>query len=1661
LFEEQVERTPDTVALVFEDERLTYRELNIRANQVAHHLQSLGVGPEVLVAICVERSPDMVAGLLGILKAGGAYLPLDPNYPQERLAFMLEDAQVSVLLTTSRQRDVLPDHTARVVCLDTDRAEIALQGDTRPDGIVSALNLAYVLFTSGSTGRPKGVAIEHRSASAMLHWARQTFSQDLSGMLASTSLSFDLSVFELFGALSWGGCVFLAQNALQLPTLPAAHQVTLVNTVPSAITQLLRSGDIPPSVRTVNLAGEPLLAHVVDQLYAYPSVQRVFDLYGPSEDTTYSTFALRQAGGVETIGRPIHNTQVYLLDENLQPVPIGVPGELYVGGDGLARGYLNRPGLTADKFIPNPFTLPAEGEEGTRLYKTGDLARYLPDGNIEFIGRVDHQVKIRGFRIELGEIETALRQHPALKEVVVLAREDMPGRDKQLVAYIVPEEEASAPSVSELRAFLKQGLPDYMLPSAFVTLEALPLTPNGKVDRRALPAPEQVRPALDETFVAPRTHVEEELARVWGDVLRLEGIGVHDDFFELGGQSLLATQALSRLNKIFDTELSLVSFFEHPTIARLAQEIARQEQTAQPGIPLEPVAKGGVLPLSFAQQRLWFMDQLVPHSPLYNIPALLRIEGTLDVAVLRRCLDEIVRRHEALRTTFADHGHEPVQVISAPYPVKLEVHDLRALPQAERESQAQHLMHARAQQPFDLTQPSLLRATLVQHKDQAYQLLLTIHHIAADGWSLSVIVDELQALYCAFAEGRPSPLPELPLQYADFAGWQQRYVRSEAMTPHLDYWKAQFDGRLPVLDLPTDRPRPATQTYRGAKQSLPLPPALVETLEAFSRQENATLFMTMLAAFQTLLHRYSGQSDIVVGTAIANRNRAEIENLVGFFVNTLPLRCDLSGNPTFRELIGQVRQTTLGAFAHQDLPLETLIQELALQRDPSHNPLFQVMFVVQNMPVHAVQLPQASVSFTSELDTGTSKFDLIVFIEFPRERPTAIIEYNTDLFDTATINRMLGHYQTLLEGIVADPDQRLAQLPLLTQAERHQLLHDWNDTRSAYPRHACVHELFEAQAARTPDAVAVVFETERLTYRELDQRANQLAHYLQKLGVGPETLVGLCVERSLDLVVGLLGVLKAGGAYVPLEPDYPEERLRFMLADTGVNILLTQQKLLPRFSGQDVSAICLDSQWETIVQHSPENLPHTTTPDNLAYVMYTSGSTGRPKGSSIPHRGIVRLVQETNYARLGAEEVFLQIAPISFDAATLEVWAPLLNGGRLVIMPPHQPSLAELGQAIRQHQITTLWLTAGLFHLMVEEQLDDLLSPHQVMSGGDVLSVAHVQTVLQHAPQGLTFTNAYGPTENTTFTTCHPMTTPRTFAKSVPIGRPIANTQIYILDAHIQPVPIGIPGEMYIGGAGLARDYLNRPALTATSFVPNPFGEPGSRLYKTGDLARYLPDGNVEFLGRMDNQVKLRGFRIELGEIEVMLAQHPDVREAVAIVRQDDRQDKQLVAYVIGEVKSAQLRGYLEEKLPDYMIPSAFVRVETFPLTPNGKIDRRALPAPPRERPALDQSFAAPRSATEKELLAIWEKVLQLQGLGIYDNFFQLGGHSLLATQVTSYVRDVFQINLPLRTFFQGPTIAELAQNVEAAQGTRLKEPALMPRSRSAHRVKRATLKRN
>ena len=1624
LLAEQAARAPDAVAVEKGNERWTYARLDARAEALAARLRALGVGPDTLVAVSLEPSPDLVAALLGVLKAGGAYVPLDPSYPEERLAHMLDDSEAPLLLTSRALAPRFAAARTRVLALeDADAQPVAPAGDARAG---SPDDLAYVIYTSGSTGKPKGVLVTHRGAAALAEAQREAFGVE-SGtrVLQFASWSFDASFWEMLMALASGATLCMmperaAGDALE--TFLREQDIDVATLPPSAI-RTLDPGRLP-RLRVLVSAGEELPEDLRDE---WAADRLLVNAYGPTEATVCATAAVCRPGeGTPTIGRPFAASRIALLDPLGRRVPPGVPGELCIGGDGLARGYHKRPDLTAQRFVEDP------DRPGGRLYRTGDLARWRADGELEFLGRLDHQVKVRGHRIEPGEVEAALRAHPRVRDAFVMAR---PGADGAviLVAYLVPDGEE--PDAAELRAFLARALPEPMLPSAFVPLGALPLTPNGKVDRKALPDPQQGR-HLATPYVAPRDAVEEMLAAIWARVLGAPRVGVRDDFFDLGGHSLTATQVASRVRDAFGVELPLRTVFAARTVEALAREVRALREDDARALALPPVeasAERGPAPLSFSQQRLWFLDQWEPGSAVYNVPAFYRLAGPLDARALESALSEALRRHEILRTTYVlDERGRPTQVVQPHERPALDVTDLSRLPDDEREREAQRLADAEARAPFDLARGPVHRLRLLRLGAHEHWLLMTFHHVAFDGWSMGVLLDELGSLYEAAVAGREPDLPEPTVQYADFARWQRAHLDERALEPQMRHWRDALRG-LPPLELPTDKPRPKVQSFRGGHHWFALPEALSARLKELSREEGVTLFMPLLAAFQALLHRHSGQDDFAVGSPVAGRTRAETERLVGFFVNTLVLRADLSGDPTFRELLRRVRDACLAAYANQDVPFERLVHELQPQRDAGRSPLFQAMFVLQEGAIDAAQWGPLRVSGIPASSLA-SKFDLTLFVANAQDRLEGLLEYRTDLFEPATMARVARRLEALLESVVADPDQPVSRLRVLSDEERALVAEAWTGEERPFPSGACLHELFEEHVARAPDAPAVSFQGEETSYATLDARAEAVAALLAERGVRPGDAVGVCVGRSVDTAAAFLGVLKAGAAYLPLDARHPPERLAATLRDAGARVVLAHERLAPALGAYDGERVLLD-RLPLDAPAGGRRSEARDRPDALAYVLYTSGSTGKPKGVLVEHRSVCNLARALqDRFRIGPASRVLQFAPPAFDGAIAELAATLTAGACLVVPPPDSTLTGDdLRRALVDGRVSVAVLPPAALGTLAP----DAPLPHldTLVTAGDVLP----PDLARAWSRRVRLLNAYGPTECTVGATVA-LVEPDA-AGAPPIGTPLPNVRAYVLDAQLQPVPVGVPGELCLGGVGVARGYLGQPELTAERFLPDPF-RPGGRMYRTGDLARWRADGQLEFLGRLDHQVKIRGFRVEPGEIEAALRAHAGVKDAVVVAREDAPGDRRLVAYVVpaGEgVAAADLRRHLASTLPDHMVPAAFVALDALPLTPNGKVDRRELPAPEGARLDASREYVAPRTPDEAALCAVWAEALGLERVGVRDNFFELGGDSILSIRVIALAKR-HGLALEPKQLFEHQTVEALARSAR-------ERPAQAPRS--------------
>jgi len=1526
--------------------------------------------------------------------------------------------------------------------MDAEWERIGAESEGEPDSVVIPENLAYVIYTSGSTGRPKGVMITHKGLANYLHWASEAYRiEEGEGAPVQSSIGFDLTVTSLYGPLVNGKRVNLLPEGEGIEALATALRkergYSLVKITPAhleVLAQQMRNVEVEGRAKALVIGGEELRAVGLNYWQERAPGTRLINEYGPTETVVgccvYEVNGVESGREVVPIGKPIANAQIYVLDRGLEPAPIGARGEIYVSGAGVARGYVSRAELTGEKFVPNRFGR----NGGERVYRTGDLGRYLPDGKIEFIGRGDHQVKVRGYRIELGEIEAVLNEHRSVKQSVAVVREDERG-GKRLLGYVVGEEGATT---AGLKSYVRGRLPEYMVPEAIMILEEMPLTANGKIDRKKLPEVKDGGGQSEQEYAGARTPVEEIVIGIFEEVLKAEGVGRKDNFFEIGGHSLSATQVVSRVRNVFGVEIGVVRIFEDATVEGLARKIGevKSEGRLEEAPPLVRAPRNERLPLSFAQERLWFIDQLVPNNPSYNVPRAVRLEGQLDLEALEQVINEIIRRHEVLRTRFEIREGQPAQIIDPWEPRRLERADLTSLTWEEREEETRRMVREEAGTGFDLRRGPLLKVKALTLEEKQHVALFTMHHIVSDAWSAGILIREVGVLYQAYSAGEPSPLEEVEIQYADYAVWQRNYLRGEVLERQLSYWREQLAGLEP-LELPLDYPRPALAGYRGASLNFEPGEELTQGLRALSRREGVTLFMTLLAAFQTLLARYSGQEEISVGSTIANRTRAEAEKLIGFFTNTLVLRTKVEGELSFQELLERVREVCLGAYAYQDLPFEQLVAHLQPERDLSRQPLFQVMLTFQQAGVE--RLGAASLRLKNlEIPLETSKFDLMLSTAEMSDNLGCNFNYNRDLFEATTLVRMIEHFKGLLKSIVANPLTHLSDLGLLLPEERQQMLFEWSQTAVSFAPDRCIHQLFEEQVEQVPEAIAICFRDRHLSYQELNARANQMAYRLRISGVGPEKVVGLCSERSMEMLVSVLGILKAGGAYVPLDPGYPQERLSFMLKDSGVKALVTQKSIAPRFSQYEGAVMCLDEGWDRMPEESRLDSGVEMDWESPAYVIYTSGSTGKPKGVAMVHRAVTNLVRwQLDNPPLSFPQRTLQFTSLSFDVSFQEIFATWCTGGTLILIDEEtRRDPVRLWEGLRENAVERLFLPfVALQHLAEAAELEGAsdISLRRLITAGEALKLTPPVEKMIRGVRDCILENQYGPTESHVVTSYSlPQSTEQWVKKLPPIGRPIANTEVYILDNWMEPAPVGVVGDLYIGGSPLSRGYVNQPAQTAEKFIPNPFSErPGACLYLSGDKARYLPDGKIEFLGRRDDQVKVRGYRIELGEIEAMLGEDPRVRECAAAVRTDDMGDGYLVAYVVcqegEEAPVGELRSFLRQRLPDYMVPSAIVGLEKMPLLPNGKIDRRALPTSDNARPALDATYVAPQTDLEHAIAAVWEELLQVQQVGIHDNFFDLGAHSLMMVRASSKLQDLLQRKLPVIKLFQYPTISALA----------------------------------
>ncbi len=1641
----QAERNPNAIAILAPGRSaLTYGRLFDQVSQSAGILRSFGIERNDRVAIVLPNGPEMAVAFLTVASCA-ASAPLNPAYRAAEFDFYLSDLKAKALIvqsgidsparTVAQERGILiielspnVDAEAGIFSLAGGVSWSAAKVDFAPPD-----DVALVLHTSGTTSRPKLVPLTQTNICTLAHNNRILLKLDEKDRCLNVMPLFHIhGLSVLLATIAAGGSVactpgFYAPRFFEWmenfrPTwysaVPTMHQAILSR----AAENLETIGKCP--LRFVRSASAPLPPKTMAELEAVFEAPAI-EAYGMTEASHQIASnplppGQRKTGSVGLAA----GAQVAVMNEAGNLVPAGEVGELVIRGKSVMKGYENNPEANRNAFTNGWF-------------RTGDQGYMDSEGYIFITGRLKEVINRGGEKISPREVDEVLMEHPAIDQAVTFALPD-PRLGEDVGAAVVLRENASV-TEREIREFAAQRLADFKVPRRVVVLDEIPKGPTGKLQRIGLTETLGLESIAEgptgagAPYAPPRSATEKKLAAMWADVLGLNRVGIHDEFLHLGGDSMLATLLVSRVREAFRAELSLLSFFEEAfTVARMCEWLANADVAQPPvAVPLVPTERDQEFLLSFAQERQWFIQELDPGNCAYNSIACIRFEGPLSVMALENSLGEIIRRHEALRTTYPTMDGRPIQKIEEAGSIRLRPIDLAMFPGAEREARAMQLMTDEARRPFNLSKDMPIRPFLLKVNGEEHNLLLTIHHIAYDGWSAGVLLKELMTLYEAFAEAKPSPLADLPIQYVDFATWQRQRIDKEKTERQLSYWERVLGGGLPVLDMPTDHRRPARQSGRGRRLNFSLPVELSRSVKELCRNEGSTLFMVLLAAYQCLLHRYSGQTDIIVGSPISGRTHVQTEAMIGMFINTLPLRTDLSGDPTFRELIRRVRKTALEAYENQDVPFQEIVALMKPERVLNHLPLFQVMFVLQNAPMPHLELPGLKLSLI-DIDKHASIADLSLHLWDRPEGLGGFFEYDTELFDEGTIERMTWHFQVLLGSIVDGPERRVSELQMCDDAERHRLLCEWNDTQANYSRDSTIHGLFEAQVEQTPDSLAVVFDEEKLTYRELNDRANRLAHFLQSRGVCRGTIVGICMERSADMVVALLATLKAGGAYLPLDPTYPVERLAVILDESKSPLILTHKSLVDFLPAEEQTIVCLDADSGVIEKESIENPSSEVSAEDLAYVMFTSGSTGMPKGVSVPHRAVVRLVRNTNYIELGPNDRIAHASNCAFDAATFEIWGALLCGARIVGIPRDVTlSPRDFAARLQDQGVTTLFLTTALFNHMAAETPDAFKSLKHLLFGGEAVEPKWVKKVLDGCPPER-LVHVYGPTENTTFSTWYLVEHVADGAGTIPIGRPISNTCAYVLDGKMQPVPVGLTGELYLGGDGLAMRYLNRPDLTAERFVSDPFdGMLGCRLYKTGDRVRYLPDGNIEFIGRLDDQVKMRGFRIEPEEVEIMLRQIPAVRETVVLAREDEPGNRYLAAYIIPEAGQApsvaEIRNFLKQKLPDYMVPSAFVMMEAFPLTPNGKVDRRSLPVPERGCLELVAEHVEPRDAVELRLVKLWECLLDLRPIGMNDNFFELGGHSLLAARLFSQIEKMTGKALPLGTLIERPTVEQLA----------------------------------
>ncbi|MGB7604589.1 MAG: amino acid adenylation domain-containing protein, partial [Lutisporaceae bacterium] len=1608
LFEEQVERTPDNIAVVYKNQKLTYRELNEKANSLARRLKEKEVKADSIVGIMSEGSVEMLIGILGILKSGAAYLPIDPKYPKDRIDYMLEDSRIRILLTDFQPKDRIGENTELILLKD----EALYKGEnTNLEIINTSKDIAYIIYTSGSSGKPKGVMIEHSSLINLSKWHIDYYEiTERDNSTKYAGFGFDASVWEIFPYIITGAAIHVIDEEIKLD-LEKLNEYYNENTITISFlpTQICEQ-----FMKIENKTLRYLLTGGDKLRYFEAKSYKIVNNYGPTENTVVTTsFEVDKGYDNIPIGKPIANTQIYILDNNNKLLPIGIPGELCIGGESLARGYLNNTELTAEKFIENSFA------KGQRLYKTGDLARWLPDGNIEFLGRIDYQIKIRGFRIELGEIESSLLKLTGVKEAAVIDREKE--GNKYLCAYLVSEVEYSA---RNLREELKKSLPDYMIPSYFITLLEMPLNQNGKIDRKALPIPDgNIETGAE--YIAATNDIEEELISIWSEVLGVGRIGINDNFFELGGHSLKAIKIVSIIQKELMVEVSVGDIFINPTVRQLGEYIGKTKEIVYSSI--EAVEERELYEVSSAQKRMFALNQFSKEETNYNVPYVLILEGKLDKSKVEESLNKLVQRHEAFRTSFELVNEEIMQRIHKAVEFNLEYEEINTDSEEIIKSEAEKFI-----KPFDLSKAPLLRVKLIMTEEEKYVLMFDMHHIISDGISMSIIMEEFTKLY------KGESLETLRIQYKDYSAWENIMLASEGMKKHEEYWINILSDEIPVLNLPTDYLRPSTQSFEGENISFKLGEDLTNKLKEITKANGATLYMTLLSTYNILLSKYSGQEDIIVGSPIAGRPHADLYNMVGMFVNTLVMRNYTEGKKTFNEFLQEVKKNALNAYENQDYQFDKLVEKLDIRRDLSRNALFDTMFTLQNTENKEIELDNVRIK-QLQFEIGISKFDINLSAEENGEEIEFNFKYCTKLFKRETIERLVEHFKNILKEVAENPTQKLSELNILSEEEKHKLIYDFNNTKAEYQKDKTLYQLFEQQASKTPDNIAAIFEEEYITYRELDAKSNQLARILREKGVKADSIVAMSLYRSIEMTIGIMAIQKAGGAYLPISPEYPEDRIRYMLEDSNASVLLTQSHLQDKYQFENTTVIAIDDK--ELYKGDNSSLQPISGPNNLAYVIYTSGSTGKPKGAMIEHHSAInRIKWMQKRFPIGEKDVILQKTPYTFDVSVWELFWWSMEGAKVCFLTPGgEKDPEEIVKAIEKQKITTMHFVPSMLNIFLEyiegrENLDRLSSLKQVFSSGEALTAPQVERFnrIINSKIGTKLINLYGPTEATVDVSYFDCSTGEQF-DVIPIGKPIDNISLLVVDKHNNLLPVGVPGELCISGVGVGRGYLNRPELTAEKFVQNPH-IPGERMYKTGDLTKWMPDGNIEYLGRIDNQVKIRGFRIELGEIENELLKHNEIKEAIVIDKADKNGNKYLCGYIVAEreLTVSELKEHLLKNLPDYMIPAYFITMDKLPLSANGKADRKALLELETEGSInTGVEYVAPTNKIEEKLVSIWSEVLGVGRIGINDNFFDLGGHSLKAIKIVSIIQKELMAEISVGYLFSNPTVNQLGKYIE------------------------------